>query len=96
MNDRKRAWQILHKEIVRVSDGTPTDDAWALEMTAILSGADRISDVVLELANFGAIFAVLDCDPEVAKATADNIGAGIMEEPDDLIGYEDDGGFITS
>jgi hypothetical protein len=43
MNDRKRAWQILHKEILRVADGTPTDDAWANEMAAIMSGAEKIT-----------------------------------------------------
>jgi hypothetical protein len=46
MNDRKRAWQILRKEILRVADGTPTDDAWANEMAAIMRGAERITDVV--------------------------------------------------
>lgn len=90
MNDRKRAWQILHNEIRRRADHDIdfvdqgyADDAWCRQLGSIIGNADSTTDLIIELAGFGATFALWGNTPEGAKALADSIGAAVIQEPDD-------------
>jgi phage protein D len=92
MNDRKRAWQILHNEIRRRADLDITDqaaadvdnDAWCRQLGSIIGNADSTANLIIELAGLGATFAELWVnDPEYRKALADSIGVTVMQEPDD-------------
>ena len=52
----------------------------------IMREADSLQKVIIELAGFGATFALMGDDAERANCVADLIGAGVMQEPD----YDDD------
>lgn len=82
MNDRKRAWQILHNEIRRRADERGPSEIYARQVGAIMREADDLFDVALELAGFGATFALYGRDPEMAAEMADRIGAAVIQEPD--------------
>lgn len=82
MNDRKRAWQILQNEIRRRADDRELSDVDNRQFGAIIKDADSELDVIIELAGFGATFALMDRTPEQAKALVDQIGAGMVMEPD--------------
>jgi hypothetical protein len=88
MNDRKRAWQILHTEIRRrASDDDETDmDTWSKQIGTLIRDADSKADLIIDLAGFGATFALMYNEPERAKRVADAIGASVIQEPD----YDDD------
>ena len=78
MNDRQRAWQIIHTEIRRRANGTGTDESWAANVGSIIRSADSVPDLIIELAGFGATFALMD--GERGLKVADIMGARIMQE----------------
>jgi hypothetical protein len=85
MNDRKRAWQILHTEIARRERGVPSGEPWSVQMGILAREADSIVTLIIELAGFGATLAQMSAyksgrDP---LEQADAIGMGVMQEPDD-------------
>lgn len=95
MNDRKRAWQILHTEIRRRADDQATDDTWSTQLGTIIREADSPTRLIIEIAGFGATFALMHRDPEEAKKLADFVGALVIAEPDeDEDDDEDDGDLI--
>jgi hypothetical protein len=80
MNDRKRAWQILHTEIrCRVTDETDWN-AWETNIGTIVREADSKVTLIIELAGFGATFALMTQNDPLD--VADRIGATIMGEDD--------------
>ncbi|MGA5543504.1 hypothetical protein ACPCIR_16745 [Mycobacterium sp. NPDC051198] len=84
MNDRKRAWQVVHNEILRRSTTDTThDDTRLAQIDAILAEVDDEYDMVMQLAGFAATFALMHRDPASARRLADQIGARVMQEPDD-------------
>jgi hypothetical protein len=82
MNDRKRAWQILHTEIRRHTAENPDMEAWANQLGALVNAADSLPDLILDLACFGATFATMNREDPLADA--DRIGALIMGTPDEV------------
>jgi hypothetical protein len=87
MNDRKRAWQVLHAEIRRRASDEENDwTTWSKQIGIIVRDADSKTDLIIELAGFGATFALMGHDPEKVKALADTIGANVIQEPD----YDDE------
>jgi hypothetical protein len=87
VNDRKRAWQILHTEISRRERGIPTEDAWSAQIGTLIRDAHSVSDIIIELAGFGATFAQMSAAkntrPGDAVDLADKFGLGVMQEPDE-------------
>jgi hypothetical protein len=89
VNDRKRAWQILHTEIARRERGVPEGDAWGHQIGNLIQNADSHFNLIVELAGFGATFAQLSArksnrwPDDDAVVQADGIGMGVMQEPDD-------------
>jgi hypothetical protein len=92
MNDRKRAWQVLHNDIRRRAaclNDTPEDEmiaineAWSHNLGTIIREAKSKSTLIVRLAGFGATFALMGRDPDHALALADMLGAEVMEEPDE-------------
>jgi hypothetical protein len=93
MNDRKRAWQILHTEICRRERGVPDwADAWEHQIGTLVREADSNITLIIELAGFGATFAQMSALKNTrdgdAVDLADRIGQGVMAEPDEP---DDDG-----
>ncbi|ORW33272.1 hypothetical protein AWB91_09095 [Mycobacterium paraense] len=96
MNDRKRAWQILHSEIARRVRGVPDNVTWHRQLAAILRDADDDATLIVELAGFGATFAEMSAHKsQLINAAggnvggadimeiADGIGRTVMDEPED-------------
>lgn len=88
MNDRKRAWQMLHNEIRRraaVLDGTADtcDPSWVSNQFAIMREVESESTLIFELAGFGATYALLPKPIPDPVGFADAYGATVMAEPDD-------------
>jgi hypothetical protein len=87
MNDRKRAWQILHIEIRRRANPNPdTDDemsTWSTQVGTIIREADDLSDLIIELAGFGATYALMPRTGNDPLGVADHIGGRVIQEPDD-------------
>jgi hypothetical protein len=87
MNDRKRAWQILHTEIARRERGAPEGDAWTHQIGNLIRGADSHVELIVELAGFGATFAQMSArksdrwPDDDALDQADAIGAAAIGEP---------------
>ncbi|ODR22125.1 hypothetical protein [Mycolicibacterium porcinum] len=66
MNDRKRAWQIVHNEILRRATLDTTDDGIRLDQVdAILDQVDDDYDLVMQLT-------LVRFDPTAAAARADD------------------------
>jgi hypothetical protein len=90
MNDRKRAWQILHIEIRRrANPETYTDDemsTYATQVGSILVEAIAKSgdmcELIIELAGLGATFALMGRDHGRVRGVIDKVGALVMQEPD--------------
>lgn len=95
MNDRKRAWQILHTEIRRRAANAEADAAWSANIGHIIRDAHSHAELIIELAGFGATFAPMGRDGEGSAfamtgpaaerllRVADAIGAKVMQEPDE-------------
>jgi hypothetical protein len=83
MNDRKRAWQYLHREIRRRALKQDGSREAILQDGTILREVVSQVDFATELAGFGAIFALMQRGPEKALLLADRIGAEVMQEPDE-------------
>ena len=62
MNDRKRAWQILHTEICLRERGVPDPDTCERQVSTIVGGADGVIALIIELAGFGASYAHMSAD----------------------------------
>lgn len=85
MNDRKRAWQMLHTEIRRRTDPDPaSSDAYNINFGHLLKDAENLDHVIIELAGFGATFATMHRSEESARELADLLGARVMQEPDEV------------
>jgi hypothetical protein len=81
VNDRKRAWQILHAQIRRRSDKSVDIPMWRQQIVSIIKGADDLPCVIIELADFGATFATMASDDPLTDA--DKTGALVMAQTDD-------------
>jgi hypothetical protein len=83
MNDRKRAWQILHAQIRRRSTENVDIPTWREQIRSIIRGCDDPACVIVELADFGSTFATMTRISDDPLADADSIGAWVMAQSDE-------------
>ncbi len=87
MNSRKYAWQVLHAEIRRRAGADEgLDFHLQLEKIGLLMKSARVEgvselDIIVELAGFGATFAMLGQDDPLAVAR--RIEQEVLAEVDD-------------
>ncbi len=89
MNDRKRAWQLLHQEIRRRATNIDSDTA-NTQFGTVVREADSVVHLLKELAGFGAILALMNRNPGDLLTLADQIGLRVMREPDEPDDEDDD------
>ena len=89
MNDRKRAWQILHTEIrLRATDEIDRD-ACSVNIGTIIRDMNSPVDLITELAGFGAIFALMgDPKEEVDAESGESLGI-VTRDPEHIMRLAD-------
>ena len=89
MNDRKRAWQILHTVIrLRATDEIDRD-ACSVNIGTIIRDMNSPVDLITELAGFGATFALMgDPKDEVDAESGESLGI-VTRDPEHIMRLAD-------
>lgn len=82
MNERKRAWQLIHTAIRRHAGVEPSGD-WRAEIETVIKEADSEVDLIAHLVSFSAVVAFwFGHENERVVGIVDSLNDSVMNEDD--------------